>query len=185
MTLPQELSVPMMRPIYDACTCFYDFFRWSWGRFPNPSGQDPIGYLDKAKLPVAFSGTEQQLNIVVDKILWELGSHAGSPNQIAGIDFVQVELHREDEEGNRYRVTRNVLTCVDLATDFCQQVIVQLGPDSLAKAFDRAWGRPYGIPKTIYMDPDCCLSMTWCVCLSSSHLPRLNSEIVRLTSSEA
>ena len=80
--------------------------------------------------------------------------HAESPNQIVGIDFVQVELHREDELGEQYQVTRNVLTCVDLATDFCQQVIVQPGPDSLAKAFHRAWGRPYGVPKTIYMDPD-------------------------------
>eukprot|EP00435_Cladocopium_sp_Y103_P013473 s905_g3.t1 len=68
--------------------------------------------------------------------------------------FVQVELHREDERGEQYEVKRNVLTCVDLATDFCQQVIVEPGPNSLAKAFHKAWGRPYGVPKTIYMDPD-------------------------------
>jgi hypothetical protein len=80
--------------------------------------------------------------------------HAESPNQIVGIDFVQVELHREDEEGKRYQITRNVLTCVYLATDFYQQVIVEPGPNSLVKAFHKAWGRPYGVPKTIYMDPD-------------------------------
>eukprot|EP00435_Cladocopium_sp_Y103_P025552 s3203_g6.t1 len=79
--------------------------------------------------------------------------HADKPNQIVGVDFVQVELKREDRSGKVQEVVRNVLTCVDLATDFCQQIVVP--PKMLlSEAFHKVWGRPYGVPKTIYMDPD-------------------------------
>ena len=80
--------------------------------------------------------------------------HAESPNQVVGVDYVQVELIREDASGRTIEIKRNVLTVVDLATDFCQQVVVQPGPHGLSKAFHAAWTRPYGVPKTIYMDPD-------------------------------
>ena len=80
--------------------------------------------------------------------------HAENPNQIVGIDYVQVELSRE--EGNRGLVERsyNVLTCVCLATDFCQQIVVPKGGHNLlSKAFHEVWTRAYGAPKTVYMDP--------------------------------
>ena len=79
--------------------------------------------------------------------------HAEQPNQIVGIDFVQVELKHEDANGKRVERKFNVLTCVDLATDFAQQIIVPPGGYQLSKAFHNAWTRPYGAPKIIYMDP--------------------------------
>ena len=45
------------------------------------------------------------------------------------------------------------MTCVCLATDFCQQVIVPDGPHALSRAFHQAWVRPYGAPESVYMDP--------------------------------
>jgi hypothetical protein len=80
--------------------------------------------------------------------------HAESPNHIVGVDYVQVELHREDASGRVKEIKRNVLTAVDLATDFCQQIVVSPGPHGLSKAFHQLWSRPYGVPKVIYMDPD-------------------------------
>ena len=80
--------------------------------------------------------------------------HAEHPNQIVGVDFVQVEISRE--EGNRGLVRRkfSVLTCVCLATDFCQQIIVPTsGSGYLSKAFHQVWTRAYGAPKIVYMDP--------------------------------
>ena len=50
--------------------------------------------------------------------------HAETPNQVVGVDLVQVELKREDQDGQVEEVVRNVLTLVDLATDFCQQITV-------------------------------------------------------------
>ena len=81
-------------------------------------------------------------------------AHAEQPNQIVGLDFVQVELKREDSNGRMIEVKKNVLTCVCLATDFCQQVVVEPGRYGLSKAFHEAWVRPFGPPKTVFMDPD-------------------------------
>lgn len=80
--------------------------------------------------------------------------HAEQPNQIVGVDYVQVELKKEDQNGKVEEIVCNCLTCVDIGTGFCQQVVVQPGPNGLSRAFHQAWGRPYGIPKIIYMDPD-------------------------------
>ena len=44
--------------------------------------------------------------------------------QVVGVDFVHVELKCENHDGQVEEVVRNVLTLVDLATDFCQQIIV-------------------------------------------------------------
>ena len=81
-------------------------------------------------------------------------AHTESPNEVVGVDYVQVELTREDQRGQNRTVICNVLTCVDLATDFCQQIVVQPGPHGLSKAFHQVWSRPFGVPKTVYMDPD-------------------------------
>ena len=80
--------------------------------------------------------------------------HAETPNQVVAIDFVQVELKRESRDGTVEEVVRNVLTVVDLATDFCQQIVVPREKHALSKAFHKVWGRPYGVPKTVFMDPD-------------------------------
>ena len=55
--------------------------------------------------------------------------HAETPNQIVGVDFVQVELKHENGRGKTIEQKFNVLTCVDLATDFAQQIIVEKGSD--------------------------------------------------------
>ena len=81
-------------------------------------------------------------------------AHAESPNQVVGVDFVQVELKKEGEDGKIYEIKRNVLTCVCLATDFAQQIVVPPGPRGMSKAFHEVWVRPYGVPKVVYMDPD-------------------------------
>lgn len=78
--------------------------------------------------------------------------HAEKPNEIVGVDYVQVELKKEDDQGVVREVKYNVLTCVCLATGFAQQVIVQKGY-TLANAFHDAWARPYGYPPIVYMDP--------------------------------
>ena len=46
--------------------------------------------------------------------------HAEHPNQIVGMDFVQVELKHVNSQGKQIETKFNVLTCVDLATDFAQ-----------------------------------------------------------------
>lgn len=53
--------------------------------------------------------------------------HTETPNDVVGVDFVQVELKREDEQGQLQELKYNVLTCVCLATDFAQQIIVPAG----------------------------------------------------------
>ena len=78
--------------------------------------------------------------------------HADKPNDIVGVDYVQVELKNEDEHGKLVEIKRNVLTCVCLGTGFAQQIICPTG-HSMAEAFHNVWSRPYGLPNTIYMDP--------------------------------
>ena len=78
--------------------------------------------------------------------------HAENPNDIVGMDYVQVELKREDNQGVMREIKHNVLTCVCLATGFAQQIICPTG-HSMAEAFHDVWARPYGLPNTIYMDP--------------------------------
>ena len=78
--------------------------------------------------------------------------HADTPNQIVGADYVQVELKHINDRGVTEEVKFNVLTCVDLATDFAQQIIVRKGTP-IAKAFHEVWTRPYGAPKILYTDP--------------------------------
>ena len=79
--------------------------------------------------------------------------HAEKPNEIVGVDYVQVELKKENESGKVTERKFNVLTCVDLATSFAQQIVVPPGPGMLSKCFHQVWSRPYGPPKIIYMDP--------------------------------
>ena len=60
-------------------------------------------------------------------------AHTESPNEVVGVDYVQVELTREDQRGQNRTVICNVLTCVDLATDFsldrmdCQKPFIRFG----------------------------------------------------------
>ena len=79
--------------------------------------------------------------------------HVEQPNKMVGLDFVQVELIRDDENGEQEEQKFNVLTCVCMATDFCQQVVIPEGAGALSQAFHEAWIRPYGAPETVYMDP--------------------------------
>ena len=79
--------------------------------------------------------------------------HAESPNHIVGVDFVQVELKHVNDQGSTVEQKYQVLTCVDLATDFAQQIIVEKGSNQLSKAFHEIWTRPFGAPKVIYSDP--------------------------------
>ena len=88
--------------------------------------------------------------------------HAEQPNQVVGVDFVQVELTRDSEKHGSKTGARsgleeikfNVLTCVCLGTDFAQQIVVpSKGKNLLSTAFHEAWTRPYGAPKFVYMDP--------------------------------
>lgn len=67
---------------------------------------------------------------------------------------MQVELHREDSNDKMLETTRNVLTAVDMASGFAQQIVVPPGPHGLSKAFHQVWCRPYGYPKVVFMDPD-------------------------------
>ena len=78
--------------------------------------------------------------------------HAEKPNEIVGLDYVQVELKREDDQGTMVEDKYNVLTVVCLATGFAQQIICPTG-HSMSTAFHEVWSRPYGLPKTVYMDP--------------------------------
>ena len=70
-----------------------------------------------------------------------------------GLGVVQVELKRDTADGIREQKF-NVLTCVDYATDFCQQVVLPQEPNAVSRAFHSAWCRPYGPPRVIYVDPD-------------------------------
>lgn len=79
--------------------------------------------------------------------------HNDRPNQVVGIDYVQVELIKEDDHGVSQELKFNVMTCVCLATDFAQQYIVPEGPNALSRAFHRCWVRSYGAPESVYMDP--------------------------------
>lgn len=80
-------------------------------------------------------------------------SHTDRPNEIVGIDCVQVELKRENESGLMEEIKVNALTCVDLASDFAQQIIIPQGKGQMSRAFHNAWGRPYGIPKFLLRGP--------------------------------
>ena len=80
--------------------------------------------------------------------------HAEHPNQIVGVDFVFVDLKRPNNRGVVEEKHYKVITCVDLATGFAQQSIIQKGPYGFAKAFHDTWTRPYGAPTIVYMDPD-------------------------------
>ena len=73
--------------------------------------------------------------------------HTEVPNQIVGVDVVQVELKKDTSQGLE-ETKYDVLTVVDYASDFCQQVV--LG----SQAFHAVWCRPYGPPQTVYVDPD-------------------------------
>ena len=79
--------------------------------------------------------------------------HTDTPNHIVGLDVVQVELKRDGPQGVE-ELKFNVLTAVDYATDFAQQVILPVGPRTVAKAFHEMWCRPYGPPRILYVDPD-------------------------------
>ncbi|CAE7253172.1 RE1 [Symbiodinium sp. CCMP2592] len=66
---------------------------------------------------------------------------------------LQVELKRDGPAGvveQKY----NVLTAVDYATDFAQQIVLPSGPGVVSRAFHALWCRPYGPPKIVYVDPD-------------------------------
>ncbi|CAE7032082.1 GIP [Symbiodinium natans] len=79
--------------------------------------------------------------------------HTESPNHIVGLDVVQVELKRDSHEGVQEEKF-NVLTAVDYATDFAQQIVLPNRPHSISQAFHSLWCRPYGPPKVVYVDPD-------------------------------
>ena len=83
--------------------------------------------------------------------------HADQPNHVVGVDYVQVELSREEENGGKNNgleeLKFNVLTVVCLATDFAQQIVVpEKGTNQLSQAFHAVWTRPYGAPKIVFMD---------------------------------
>ncbi|CAE7232443.1 RE1 [Symbiodinium sp. CCMP2456] len=79
--------------------------------------------------------------------------HTETPNHIVGIDVVQVELKRQGTSGVEERKFQ-VLTVVDYATDFAQQIVLPPGPRSVGSAFHAVWCRPFGPPRVIYVDPD-------------------------------
>ena len=79
--------------------------------------------------------------------------HTETPNHIVGLDVVQVELTKEGPNGMQEQKF-NVLTAVDYASDFAQQILTPAGPCSVSKAFHDMWCRPYGPPKVVYVDPD-------------------------------
>ncbi|CAE7384967.1 RE2, partial [Symbiodinium pilosum] len=64
-----------------------------------------------------------------------------------------VELTKEGPNGMQEQKF-NVLTAVDYASDFAQQILTPAGPCSVSKAFHDMWCRPYGPPKVVYVDPD-------------------------------
>ena len=79
--------------------------------------------------------------------------HTEVPNQIVGVDVVQVELKRDGPDGME-EIKYNVMTVVDYASDFAQQIVLPQGSNVVSRAFHSVWCRPYGPPKIIYVDPD-------------------------------
>ncbi|CAE7296093.1 RE1, partial [Symbiodinium sp. CCMP2456] len=65
----------------------------------------------------------------------------------------EVELKRQGTSGVEERKIQ-VLTVVDYATDFAQQIVLPPGPRSVSSAFHAVWCRPFGPPRVIYVDPD-------------------------------
>ena len=47
-----------------------------------------------------------------------------------------------------------MLTVVDYASDFAQQIVLPPGPGVVSRAFHALWCRPYGPPRIVYVDPD-------------------------------
>ena len=80
-------------------------------------------------------------------------THTETPNHIVGLDVVQVEL-KKDGVGGLEEQKFQVLTVVDYASDFAQQIVLPPGPRSVSRAFHSVWCRPYGPPRIIYVDPD-------------------------------
>ena len=79
--------------------------------------------------------------------------HTETPNHIVGLDVVQVELKKDGPNGVEEQKF-NVLTAVDYASDFAQQILIPAGPCSVSRAFHDMWCRPYGPPRVVYVDPD-------------------------------
>ena len=73
--------------------------------------------------------------------------HAEQPNQIVGVDFVQVELKHVDNSGKVVERKFNVLTCVDLATDFAQQGDCWKGFPSNVQGFSWSMDETVWCPK--------------------------------------
>ena len=105
--------------------------------------------------------------------------HTETPNQIVGLDVVQVELKRDGPEGVE-ELKFNVLTAVDYASDFAQQIVIPSRPGSVSRAFHELWCRPYGPPKTVYVDPD----QRWMSCDFQEYL-RHNSIALLNTATES
>ena len=79
--------------------------------------------------------------------------HTETPNHIVGLDVVQVELKKDGPHGTSEQKF-NVLTAVDYATDFAQQIVLPSGSGVVSRAFHALWCRPYGPPRVVYVDPD-------------------------------
>ena len=79
--------------------------------------------------------------------------HTETPNHIVGLDVVQVELKKDGPRGI-VEQKFDVLTAVDYATDFCQQIVLPATGASVSRAFHAMWCRPFGPPRVIYVDPD-------------------------------
>ena len=60
--------------------------------------------------------------------------HSETSNHIVGLDVVQVELKRDTSQG-MVEEKFDVLTAVDYATDFAQQVILPNRPNSVSACF--------------------------------------------------
>ena len=80
-------------------------------------------------------------------------NHTETPNHIVGLDVVQVELKKDGPHGISEQKF-NVLTAVDYATDFAQQIVLPSGSGVVSRAFHALWCRPYGPPRVVYVDPD-------------------------------
>ena len=100
--------------------------------------------------------------------------HTETPNHIVGLDVVQVELKKDTPQGV-VEEKFQVLTAVDYATDFAQQVVLPDRPCSVSEAFHALWCRPYGPPRVVYVDPD----QRW---LSSDFQNFLNQNSIALLS---
>ena len=67
--------------------------------------------------------------------------------------MVQVELKRDTPTGVREEKF-NVLTAVDYALDFAQQIVLPDRRRGVSQAFHSMWCRPEGFSRIVYMDPD-------------------------------